>query len=93
MYASSVVELPFPKIDNEFSHHISKGTFAIVGGCEVMSGLGRGPVCRSILNFYSILHVIEYLTNLHICKNIWCVYVCVCSYRCALLARWGLAAR
>ena len=25
--------------------------------------------------------------------NMYDVYVCVCSYRCALLTRWGLAAR
>jgi len=54
MYASSVVELPFSKIANEFSYHISKGTFAIVGGCEGMSAPGRGSVCRSILNFESM---------------------------------------
>ena len=39
--------------------------------------------------FYSILHITEYLTNSHVCKHVWCVYVCVCSYRCAQLARWG----
>jgi len=27
-----VVELPFPQIANDFSHHISKGTFTIFGG-------------------------------------------------------------
>jgi len=49
MCASSVVELPFPKIANKFSYHSLKGTFAIFWGPyrEVMSG--RGSVCRSIL--------------------------------------------
>ena len=32
MCANSVVELPFPKIANNFFHHISKGLFAIFGG-------------------------------------------------------------
>ena len=32
MCARSVVDLPFPKIANNFSHHIRKGTFTIVGG-------------------------------------------------------------
>jgi len=47
MCSSSVVELPFPKVANNFSHHVSKGTSKFLGGCEVMSG--RGSVCKSIL--------------------------------------------
>ena len=32
MCANSVVELPFPKIANNCSHHISAGTFTISWG-------------------------------------------------------------
>jgi len=32
MCSSSVVELPFPKIANNCSHHISAGTFTISWG-------------------------------------------------------------
>ena len=42
--------------------------------------------------FCFLLHILEYLPT-RIYASMYGVYVCVCSYRCTLLARWGLAAR